>query len=330
VRRHLIRRLLLLLPTLLGVMVLVFVMMRVAPGDVALAILAGPQGQGEIDEAAYQQLRHKLGIDKPVLIDPVDPARGSQFGDWIFGVLRGDWGESVQTERPVLQEIADRLPITFELTVLAVAISLAIGIPAGMAMAVKQDTRIDYVIRVLSIGGLSMPSFWTATLILLVLVLVFRWLPPLGYRQLTRDPLGNLQQVIWAALPLGYLLSAVIARMTRSSLLDVLRNDYVRTARAKGLRERLILTRHALANALLPVVTVSGLQFAGLMGGTVVMETIWNLPGLGTRLVAAIGFRDYPMVQGIILVFALIVLITNFVVDLAYGWLDPRIRFGEG
>jgi peptide/nickel transport system permease protein len=301
-------------------------MLRVAPGDVALSILVGPDGQGTFDQSRYDQLRQELGLNKPVILDPTNLNAGSQFADWSLGIIRGDWGQSIQTERPVLEEIAGRLPTTFELTIISVIAALAIGIPLGFAMAVKQDTWIDYVLRIISIGGLAMPSFWVATLILLGLVVVFHWLPPLGYRQFLEDPLTNLQQVIWAALPLGYLLSAVIARMTRSSVLDVLPNDYIRTARAKGLKETVIMIRHVSRNSLLPVITLSGLQFASLMGGTVVVETIWNLPGLGSRLMGAISYRDYPMVQGIMLVFACIVIFTNVLMDLAYQWLDPRLR----
>jgi len=326
VRQQVVSRLLLFVPTLIGVAVLIFLMLRVAPGDVALSILVGPNGQGQFDQVRYEELRHQLGLDKPILLDPANLGRGSQFVEWASGIARGDWGDSLETERPVLKEISERLPTTFEIAFIAVVLAMLIGIPLGLVMAVKQDSLTDHVLRIVSIAGLSMPSFWVATLILLALVLVFHWLPPLGYRQFAQDPGTNLLQVVWAALPLGYLLSAVIARMTRSSVLDVLRNDYIRTARAKGLRDAVVMSRHALRNAFLPVITLSGLQFAGLMGGTVVMETIWNLPGLGSRLVGAINYRDYPMVEGIVLVFTVIVLLTNVLIDLAYAWIDPRVR----
>jgi peptide/nickel transport system permease protein len=195
-------------------------------------------------------------------------------------------------------------------------------------MAIRQDTWLDYVARIVTISGLAMPSFWVGTLTLLFMVIWFSWIPPLGYTNLWDNPWTNFQQVIWSALALGYFLSAVVARMTRSTLLEVLRQDYIRTAWAKGLQERSVLLRHALKNAILPIVTIIGLQFAGLMGGTLIMERIWNLPGLGTSLIESINFRDFPMVQGLLMLFALIVLVINLLVDLMYAWLDPRVRYG--
>ena len=210
---------------------------------------------------------------------------------------------------------------------LTVLISILIALPLGILMAMRQDSILDYVLRVVSIGGIAMPSFWTGALMLLFMTIWFRYIPPLGYQHFWDNPWANLQQVIWSSLALGYLLSSVVARMTRSTLLEVLRQDYIRTAWAKGLTERVVITRHALKNAFLPIVTLIGLYYAALIGGTVIMENIWNLPGLGRSLIESINFRDYPMVQGLIMIFAFIILCANLFVDLTYAWLDPRVRY---
>ena len=251
-----------------------------------------------------------------------------QYFDWVWGVVRGDWGTSLRTDTPVLEEIKNRFPLTFEMATLTVLMSILIAVPLGIIMAVRQDTWIDYSARLFSIGGLAMPNFWLGTLTLLFMVIWFGWIPPLGYTHFWDDPWTNIQQVIWGALALAYLFAAIISRMTRSTLLEVLRQDYIRTALAKGLRERTVVVRHALKNAILPVVTIIGIQYAALIGGTVIMERIWNLPGLGTSLIDSINFRDFPVVQGLVLVFAVIILFANLIVDLMYAWLDPRVRYG--
>ncbi len=319
-RTYLIRRLLLFVPVLLGVTLLVFVVMRVMPGDVAMSIL-NPDGNSDVDPARYEKLREELGLNRPLY---------QQYGSWIVGIARGDWGHSLRTQAPVLAEIKARLPLTMEITLLTVLAAISIGIPLGVLMAIRQDGWADYVLRILSIGGVAIPNFWIGTLMLLGMVVWFHWRPPAGYAAVWDSPWTNLKQVIWPCLALGYLQSAIISRMTRSAMLEVLRQDYVRTAWAKGLRERTVVLRHALRNALLPVVTLVGLQFTALMGGTVIMENLWNLPGVGRSLLDAIGFRDYPMIQALVLLFAFFALVGNLVVDFLYAWLDPRVRYSEG
>ncbi len=326
-KRYIARRILMFIPVLIGVSVIIFTLMRVVPGDVALMILIGPEGDGEVDEEAYQRLRAELGLNEPLFIDVTNPGRGSQYGAWVGGLAYGNWGDSIRTDTPVLSEISRRFPLTFEMATLTVLISILIALPLGILMAMRQDSILDYVLRVVSIGGIAMPSFWTGALMLLFMTIWFRYIPPLGYQHFWDNPWANLQQVIWSSLALGYLLSSVVARMTRSTLLEVLRQDYIRTAWAKGLTERVVITRHALKNAFLPIVTLIGLYYAALIGGTVIMENIWNLPGLGRSLIESINFRDYPMVQGLIMIFAFIILCANLFVDLTYAWLDPRVRY---
>ncbi len=317
-RQYIVRRLFQFIPVLIGVSIIVFIIMRVVPGDVALMILVGPEGQGEVDPKQLEALREELGLKDPLY---------QQYGKWVGGLVQGDWGTSLRTDTDVLDEIWRRFPLTLEITILTILISTMIALPLGILMAIRQDTWLDYLARIVTISGLAMPTFWVGTLTLLFMVIWFSWIPPLGYTNLWENPWTNFQQVIWSALALGYFLSAVVARMTRSTLLEVLRQDYIRTAWAKGLQERSVLMRHALKNAILPIVTIIGLQFAGLMGGTLIMERIWNLPGLGTSLIESINFRDFPMVQGLLMLFALIVLVINLLVDLMYAWLDPRVRY---
>jgi peptide/nickel transport system permease protein len=326
-KRYIARRVLMFIPVLIGVSVIIFTLMRVVPGDVALMILIGPEGDGEVDEEAYQRLREELGLNEPLFVDVTNPARGSQYGAWVSGLAYGNWGDSIRTDTPVLSEISRRFPLTFEMATLTVLISILIALPLGILMAMRQDSILDYVLRVVSIGGIAMPSFWTGALMLLFMTIWFRYIPPLGYQHFWDNPWANIQQVIWSSLALGYLLSSVVARMTRSTLLEVLRQDYIRTAWAKGLTERVVITRHALKNAFLPIITLIGLYYAALIGGTVIMENIWNLPGLGRSLIESINFRDYPMVQGLIMIFAFIILCANLFVDLTYAWLDPRVRY---
>ena len=315
---YLFRRLLQFIPVLVLVSILVFGIMRLVPGDVALMILVGPDGQGTVDPKQLQALRKELGLDRPL---PV------QYFEWTGNMLKGDFGKSLRTNTSVFHEIKDRFPVTFEIVTLTTIISVLIALPLGILMAIRQDSWVDYIARVVSIAGLAMPTFWVATLMLLFMVIWFTWIPPLGYKEFWKSPWVNIQQVIWGCLALGYFLAAVIARMTRSTLLEVLRQDYIRTAWAKGLRERTVVIRHALKNAVLPVVTIIGIQYAALFGGTVIMESIWNLPGLGSALIQAVSFRDYPMVQGLVMLFALIVLVANLLVDMLYAWLDPRVRY---
>lgn len=317
-REYIIRRLILFIPALLGVSIVIFLLMRVMPGDVAMIILAGPGGEAAVSPEDLERVRNMLGLNKPLW---------EQYLIWVWGVITFNPGKSLITDVPIVQEIANRFPLTLELAVLTAIISTIIALPVGIVSAIRQDSWPDYVFRVLAIGGLAMPSFWVGTLIMLGLMIFLSWMPPLGFAHLWQSPAENLQQIIWPALALGYFYAAGISRMTRSCALEVMRQDYIRTAWSKGLREYTVVIRHVLKNSLLPVVTMIGLEFAFLLGGTVVQETIFSLPGIGSQLVQSIILRDYPMVQVIIVWFAFLVLLVNLVVDISYGWLDPRLRY---
>lgn len=314
-QRYVIGRLLLMIPTLLGVAILTFVIMRVVPGDV---VALRYSGSGAVPQEVIDRERAQLGLDRPM------PA---QFMDYMTGIVRLDFGRSLWTDRPVMEEVGARIGITLELAIIAAIIATLLAIPLGVLAAVKQDTWIDYVVRVFSIGGLAFPSFWLGILMILGLVVWFRWAPPLIFVPLWKDPVENLAQLIWPALAVGYRYSAVATRMTRSSVLEVLREDYVRTARAKGVVEWLVVVRHALRNSLLPVITVISLEFAFLFGGLVVTEQVFNVNGLGKLLVDAVQHRDYPLVQALVLIFSFVFVFVNFIVDILYGVLDPRIRY---
>ncbi len=315
-RTYLAKRLLLIVPTLLGVASLVFVIMRVIPGDVALLILGGDSGQ--IDRAQLAAMQQRLGLDQPLVV---------QFGTWLWGVLHFDFGASLWTGRPVVEELLVRLPLSLELAVLATAVAVLLAIPFGMLAAVRQDTWVDYIIRVISIGGLAIPSFWAGILVILFLVLFFGWGPPLEYTPPWVDPWENFQQMVWPVLTVGYRYAAVTTRMTRSTVLEVMREDYIRTAWAKGLGEGVIVIRHALKNAMLPVITLIGTEFAFLIGGLVVTETVFTLNGVGRFVVDAVAHRDYPVVQALVFVIAFGFVIVNLLIDLTYAWFDPRIRY---
>ena len=262
---YLAKRLLLFIPTLILVTTLVFVLMRLVPGDPAVILLAGEGGDQPVSQQELKILRAKLGTDKPI---PVE------YGNWIWGLLRGDFGTSMQYNTPIGDDLSSKIPITLELAILALLLAVVAAVPLGVFSAVYQDTLGDYIARIIAIDGVAIPTFWVGILVIYLLVLLFNWLPPFGYAQLWEDPGRNLQQMIFPALALGFYNMALIARVTRSSMLEVLREDYIRTARAKGLGERLILMRHALKNAFLPVLTLSGWQFGTLLAGTVIIETI--------------------------------------------------------
>lgn len=317
-QRYLLTRLVLMVPTLIGVAVATFVLLRVAPGDIAVLHLGGEGGI--VTQADIQAERVKLGLDRPLVL---------QFADWSGGLLRADLGRSMWTDRPVSTEVSLRFGLSVELALLALAVSLIVALPLGILSAVARNSPLDYAVRIFSVGGLAMPAFWLGILLILFLLILFRWSPPVSFTPLTVDPLANLSQLIWPALAVGYRSAAVLARMMRSTLLEVLREDYVRTARAKGLREFLIVTRHAGRNAILPVVTLAGLEFATLLGGLVVTEQVFNLNGLGKLLVDAISHRDYTMTQALVMLTAVLFLATNLVVDLGYAWLDPRVRLAR-
>ena len=315
-RQYILKRLLLMIPTLFGVAVLVFLMLRVAPGDIVELKYAGTGAFAP--KEAIEQERAQLGLDKPLW---------RQFISWIWGIVRFDFGNSMWTGRPITQEIAVRLELSLELAVMATLVAIFLSIPLGALAALKQDTWIDYFVRVFSIAGLAIPSFWLGIIIILGFLIFFKWLPPLTFTSFWVDPKANLMQLIWPALAVGYRYSAVATRMTRSAVLEVLREDYIRTARAKGLWEKVILVRHALKNALLPVITVIGLEFAFLIGGLVVTEQVFNLNGIGMLFVESITRRDYTMTQALVLLVSFVFIFVNFVVDLIYAWLDPRIRY---
>jgi peptide/nickel transport system permease protein len=314
---YIVKRLLLMIPTLFGVAVLIFLLLRVVPGDVVEAryLTQGSQFQSQ-DLMDIE--RKKLGLDQPMW---------KQFTSWMGGVLRLDFGLSMWTGAPITEEIKLRFALSLQLAVMATVVATLLAIPLGILSAIKQDTWIDYAVRVFSIAGLAMPSFWLGILMILAMLIIFKWLPPMVYTPFWVNPWDNLAQLIWPALAVGYRYSAVATRMMRSAMLEVLREDYIRTARAKGLWLKLILARHAMKNAMLPVITVIGLEFAFLLGGLVVTEQVFNLNGLGLLFVEAISHRDYTLTQALVLIVAAVFIFVNFATDIAYAWLDPRIRY---
>jgi peptide/nickel transport system permease protein len=304
----------LLIPTLFLVTLLVFSIIRLLPGNIVVLMMS-EQGYAS-DRAKLEQM---LGLDQPFYW---------QYLSYIGKAFHGDLGVSFWTREPVLDEILRRLPVSVELALLAMFCGLVIALPTGIISAVRQDTWLDYLFRSTAIGGLSVPGFWMATIVIVAASIAWRWVPPMRYTPFVRDPLANLSQLIIPAVILGFALSASVMRMTRSMVLEVLREDYIRTAWAKGLPESAVVARHVLKNAMIPVVTIMGLQFATLIGGTVIMESIFVLPGMGKFLLDAITWRDYPVIQGINLFLATGVILLNLVIDLLYGFLDPRIRYG--
>jgi peptide/nickel transport system permease protein len=317
-RIYILKRLLLMVPTLLGVATIVFLIMRVIPGDVALLILGGDEGGGQIDPKALAAVRQQLGLDQPLIV---------QFGTWLWGVLQFDFGKSLWTGQPIVNELAIRLPLSLQLALMATFVSVLIAIPLGTLAAVRQDTWVDYAVRIVSIGGLAIPSFWIGILCILFLVIYFGWGPPLEFTPPWVDPWVNLQMMVWPVVTVGYRYAAVTTRMTRSTVLEVLREDYIRTAWAKGLRERAVVVRHALKNSMLPVITLIGTEFAFLIGGLVVTETVFTLNGIGRFVVEAVAHRDYPVVQALVFLIAFSFVMVNLLVDLTYAWFDPRIRY---
>jgi len=314
---YILKRLLAMIPTLLGVAVLIFVLLRIVPGDVVEARYLGQGSQFQSQELMDLE-RKKLGLDQPLW---------TQFTTWMAGLARLDFGLSMWTGSPITEEIKLRFALSLQLAIMASIFAQLLAIPLGILAALKQDTWVDYAVRVFSIAGLAMPSFWLGILMILTMLIVFKWVPPMVFTPLWVNPWENLAQLIWPALAVGYRYSAVGTRMMRSAMLEVLREDYIRTARAKGLWLKLILSRHALKNAMLPVLTIISLEFAFLLGGLVVTEQVFNLNGLGMLFVEAIARRDYTLTQALVMLVATFFLIVNFVVDIAYAWLDPRIRY---
>lgn len=303
------------IPTLFGVAAIIFFLLRVIPGDVVEAKYMSGEGQGQAAEVMAAE-RAKLGLDKPVW---------QQFAIWTWRVLHLDLGISMWTGSPITEEIKLRFALSLQVALMATVFATLLAIPLGILAALKQDTWVDYTVRIFSIAGLAMPSFWLGILMILGFLIFFKWVPPMIYTPFWVDPWQNLVQLIWPALAVGYRYSAVATRMTRSSMLEVLREDYIRTARAKGLWLKLILVRHALKNAMLPVITVIGLEFAFLLGGLVVTEQVFNLNGLGLLFVEAIARRDYTLTQALVLLVAFTFIFVNFLVDIMYAWIDPRI-----
>ncbi len=316
-QKYLLRRVVFAVPTFLGAVTLVFLIMRVVPGDVTAAIM-GAQMDQEGAQEMVQQLRDKLGLDDPLHV---------QYGRWLWGALRLDFGRSLYTGEIIMDEIKARYPITLNLMIMVIVVSTAIAIPSGLVAALKQDSWVDYALRIVSIGALSIPNFFIATLIILGLLIYFNWFTPVEYAPIWEDPWLNFRQLIFPALATGFRLSALGTRMTRSSMLEVLREDYIRTARAKGLRNSVVMNRHGLKNAILPVITLIGLEVIALFGGIVIIETVFRIPGIGRLLVESIFNRDYSTVQALVFIFAGVVVVVNILVDMLYAWIDPRIKY---
>jgi len=314
--RYIVNRLLLMIPTLLGVAILVFLMLRMMPGDIVeLKLLA--EG-GSVSPETLQVERVRLGLDKSLWL---------QFVDWIVGLCTLDFGISMWTGRPVIDEIGSRLGLSMQVAIMATILATFIAIPLGTISAIFKDTWIDHLIRVFAIAGLAVPSFWLGMIIILALLLTFNWIPPLTYLPIYEDPWHNLSQLIWPALAVGYRYSAVATRMTRSTIVEVLQEDYIRTARAKGVSERAVVAVHAMRNAMLPVITVIGLEFAFLIGGLVVTEQVFNLNGIGKLFVETVTRGDFTMVQALVMLIAGLFIVINFAVDLLYAAFDPRVRY---
>ncbi len=312
---YIFRRLLFVIPTLIGVAVAVFFLIRVMPGDVVVVKLRA-DGVAVSEDAIIAE-RKRLGLDKSL---------GHQFGEYLWGLARLDLGKSLWTGAKVVDEIALRFPVSLQIAIMATLIAVLIAIPLGTISALYRDTWIDYVVRVIAVSGLAIPSFWLGMIIVMTLISVFGWLPKIGYVSIFENPMANLAALFWPALSVGYRYAAVATRMMRSALLEVMREDYIRTARAKGVVNGEITRRHAISNAMLPVVTVIGLEFAFLIGGLVVTEQVFNINGIGKLFVDATTRGDFTLIQGLVLLIAVTFILVNLVVDLLYAWLDPRIR----
>ena len=312
---YLLQRLVTAFLTLFGMSAVIFVLLRLAPGNIVDILFATA---GFVNPAAKQEIARELGLDQTI---PV------QYGRWLKDIARGELGKSYRYDIPAWQVIKPRIPVSVELAILALLIAVSLGVPVGVLSAIRQDTVTDYLLRTLSLAGLSMPSFWLGMVIILFLVSYFGWIPSMTYVSPFEDFKAHILQFLFPALAVGYRSSALIMRITRSSMLDVLREDYIRTAWAKGQREWIVVFGHALSNATLPVITVIGIEFAFMIGGLVVTETVFNLPGVARYLVDAILWRDYPVVQNLVMFMAIVVVIANLAVDFLDGWLDPRIRY---
>ena len=314
-KTYIAQRLLIALLTLFGMSLVIFALLRLAPGDIVDILFASA---GYVNPSEKQAILQELGMDRPYWV---------QYVDWITKIFTGDLGKSYRYDLPAWQIIKPLVPVTLELAALSTVFAVLFGVPTGVISAIKQDTALDYVLRVISLAGLSMPAFWLGMLIILGLVTYLGWIPPLTYVSPAENFKLHAVQFLLPSLAVGYRSSALIMRITRSSLLEVMREDYIRTARAKGQSGQVVIWRHALKNAILPVVTVIGIEFAFLIGGLVVTETVFNLPGVARFLVQAILWRDYPIVQNLVMFIAIVVILSNLLVDLLYGVLDPRVRY---
>ncbi|PYF07295.1 ABC transporter permease [Ureibacillus chungkukjangi] len=310
---YIVRRLIFGIFVLFIMTTFIFIIMRAVPGDVVTLQLANSGASAEQMEA----LKVEMGLDKSVL---------GQLVDWGTNAIQGDLGKSLWSGHQVSQIILERLPVTIQLAIMSIILAIIIGIPIGVISAVKQNTFIDHFLKVISIGGLSIPNFWLGLILLTVLSLALNWIPPLGYQSFAENPIVNLQQMFLPAICLAITLSASIVRMTRSAVLEVLHSEFIRTVRAKGAKEGIVIFKHALRNSLVSVITLIGLQVGYLLGGTVVLESIFALPGLGSLIFESVLVRDYPIVQSTVLVFGAMFLLVNLIVDVMYGWVDPRIR----
>ncbi|SEA36206.1 peptide/nickel transport system permease protein [Thalassobacillus cyri] len=310
---YILRRLLMLIPVLFGISVFIFLIMKMIPGDVVSTILGT-----EATDEARSQLEKQFGLNLPIY---------QQYLQWMGGVLTGDFGVSLRTGKPILGDIISRFGLTLELTLLSAFISWIIAIPLGIVAALKRNTSTDFGVRIISLLGVSVPNFALATLLLLVLSLAFSYYPPAGYVSLFEEPMKNLQMMVLPAFVLGTAMAGAVMRMTRSSILEVLRQDFIRTIRAKGASERIVIFNHALKNAMIPILTIIGMQIGTLLGGTVIIEQIFSLPGLGQMVLTAINQRDYPVVQGAVLFIATVFVLINLFVDVLYSYLDPRITY---
>lgn len=312
-----LRRIIAMVPTLMGATLLVFIIMRVVPGDIAYDLLSGgAEGGRRVDEADLAKLRRELGTDRPLIV---------QYVTWIARVPLGDLGMSLKTRQSILSEITPRIPITFQLGLMSATFGVLFGIPLGIVSALRRGSKVDMFARVFSIFFLAVPTFWLGLLVITVGMRFFNWIPPLGYNLLWVNPGENLAQMIFPSLIIASHLMAIVARMTRSTMLEVLREDYVRTARAKGLSEPTVIVRHVLRNSMIPVITIISLSLGQLVAGSTVLERVFTIPGMGLYTLNAITVHDYTAVQAMVLIFAAFFVVLNFLVDLTYGWLDPRI-----
>lgn len=316
-RQYIIRRLLLIPVTLLFLSVIFFMMLRAIPGDTVDALFAEDMASS-LQRARAEQLREELGLKRPIHV---------QYFDWLGHMVRGDLGRSFRYNKPVTQVLKERWHASFQLMIIAVIGGVGIGIPLGVFSAYKQDTRVDYILRMVAITGITLPVFVVAALLLILLVGVFGWMPEIGYAPIYEDPVRNMKKMMWPAIVLIIAATAPYMRLVRSEMLEVIREDYIRTARAKGVRDRVVVFRHALRNALLPVITTTGLSIGGLISGTVITESVFEVPGLGRTIREAASSRDYAMLQSMVIAIGAVVMVINLLTDIAYGWIDPRIRY---